>query len=822
MKKFISRLRHLTVRRVIRKIFSVFSGLKTKLTKVTVRPANAGLVKNIDTLLSFIPESKSSSYYSRAPLTAGIITDEYMYNYYKDALNLINITPQNYKEQLPQCSMLIYVSCWRGMQDNVWSGPEMLETAGKVLDYARSLGIKTIFQTIEDPSNYDRFAPTAKSADYIFTSCVEKIEDYKKSTGNSNVFLLEYGVNPIIHNPAGIAEKHYKTAVYDSSTVFFAGSWMQRYKERCYDMAQIFDGLLSMGADLLIADRNSALTGYEFPKKYQPNIIPAIDHLKLQKVHKLFDYSINVSSIKNSRTMCAMRVYELQALGCLMLSNYALSVSSEFPGLFMIHTSEEVSCIMNGYSREQIYRMQTENCNLVMSRYTVYDRLNYVFERCGIDYKFPDRRILILCAEKTDKAVQAAASQSFKNITLAEESETPDYSSYDYVTYFSDENDYSEDYITALMNAFKYTDADFVTKDADFNAHEYNFGTGRASLAKSAVKAELFSEKILSEKTAEGYGFKLDPFLLNEKQMITENRKELAVIVPSYNNGRYLYGRCFRSLLRSSIFDKMQIYLIDDGSTDTETEKTIRELCRRYDNVTSYFFADGGSGSASRPRNKGLEIADEPYITYLDPDNEAVGDGYAKLYDAIVQHNTDFVFGSVYRIDESLVKVGYCYKDIAINNTKKTLLKEELRPHSIQACLFKRDFLTENGITNPVGALGQDSLFFQIAMLEADSAYYMDIPVHIYYAERSDSEVNTVTADFFRKFLLLETEQAKQYKKYEILEDYIEIRLDYFIINWYLEKYKSVKSEDKEESLKIIEEILGLYGKRTTDYKGYI
>lgn len=69
----------------------------------------------------------------------------------------------------------------------------------------------------------------------------------------------------------------------------------------------------------------------------------------------------------------------------------------------------------------------------------------------------------------------------------------------------------------------------------------------------------------------QGKGFRLDPFGVNESRRLTGDRKEIAVIIPIYNNGRYLQGRCFRSLLRSSVFDKMQIYLIDDGSDDEET-----------------------------------------------------------------------------------------------------------------------------------------------------------------------------------------------------------------------------------------------------------
>lgn len=63
--------------------------------------------------------------------------------------------------------------------------------------------------------------------------------------------------------------------------------------------------------------------------------------------------------------------------------------------------------------------------------------------------------------------------------------------------------------------------------------------------------------------------------------------------------------------------------------------------------MTTYFFDQGGSGSAARPRNKGIEISKEPYVTYLDPDNEAISDGYAKLYEKIQQTDVDMAFGAI-------------------------------------------------------------------------------------------------------------------------------------------------------------------------------
>ena len=46
---------------------------------------------------------------------------------------------------------------------------------------------------------------------------------------------------------------------------------------------------------------------------------------------------------------------------------------------------------------------------------------------------------------------------------------------------------------------------------------------------------------------------------------------KLSIIIPIYNNGKYLRDRCISSLKKSSIFNDMEILLIDDGSTDYET-----------------------------------------------------------------------------------------------------------------------------------------------------------------------------------------------------------------------------------------------------------
>lgn len=768
--------------------------------------------KEMIEISSNIKDSDGCSFYRKSAVKIAIITDEFMYNYYKNAADFLALTPENAMSVIDdgKIDCIIYVSCWRGLNNNEWRGDSKRQDISSIFKYARSKKIKTIFQSIEDPTNYHTFLPIAKESEYIFTTCKEMIESYKKDTGNKNVFLLQYGINPLFHNPIGIRSisDRYKNAV------LFAGSWNKRYQNRCEDICSMFDSVIQSKTELVVVDRNSnlGLEDYKFPSKYSKYLYPAVEHSLLQKVHKLFGFNININTVQNSSTMCAMRVYELQALGCLMLSNYSLAVSETFPGLFIINNVEETKEIMQHYSENELYRMQVENIRNVMTDCTVYDRLNTIFSICNIDIRFAPKKIYVICNEKSDEIVESFERQSYANKYLITADELDKLSDADYVTYFSIQNNYCRFYLQDMVNAFKYTDCDYVTKDQEIPGDEYDFVDGKVRFDRSLIKKELFSHENLHSNTIYGKGFKLDSFEINEKRHESVGEKELAVIVPVYNNGKYLYGRCFRSLLRSSIFDYMHIYLIDDGSTDGDTISAIKMIEERYDNVTSFFFNDGGSGSASRPRNKGIEIATEPYVTFLDPDNEAINDGYAKLLNIIKSNDKiDLAFGSVIKIDDEKMNLAFRYDEALISNTKDDLIQRNFRALSIQACVIKRSLIADNKIYNPVGATGQDTLFFYELMLSARKAYNTTLPIHTYYAQRAGSVVNNIGKSFYDKFYLLEQRQVNVLKKYGVLEIYKDKKLQQFLQDWYVEKLDCVKEEDKEYCENVIRQIERLY-----------
>ena len=238
---------------------------------VKVKKVNEELYKHLPEYIGEQYESGQGSYYKKKNIKVGIITDEFMYNYYKDAVELVIVTPENYRQLIDEkaIDLLLYVSCWHGMIDDEWYGDDRHAKIPEVFAYANMHDTKTVFQSIEDPISYERFLPIAKESRYIFTTCKESIDKYKADTNNDNVWLLEYGVNPAFHNPIKSRDATIDSELKD--IVMFAGSWMDIYKDRCKDMRLVFDGVIMSGKQLMIIDRNIdvKLPGYKYPRRYQ-------------------------------------------------------------------------------------------------------------------------------------------------------------------------------------------------------------------------------------------------------------------------------------------------------------------------------------------------------------------------------------------------------------------------------------------------------------------------------------------------------------------------------------------------------------------------
>ena len=103
----------------------------------------------------------------------------------------------------------------------------------------------------------------------------------------------------------------------------------------------------------------------------------------------------------------------------------------------------------------------------------------------------------------------------------------------------------------------------------------------------------------------------------------------ISIIVPVYNIIEYL-PRCVESL-RKQTYDKIEILLVDDGSTDG-TAALCDALAAEDVRIRVFHKQNGGSSSA---RNLGIQEATGEYLGFVDSDDYVEPDMYERLLQAI-------------------------------------------------------------------------------------------------------------------------------------------------------------------------------------------
>ncbi len=785
-----------------------------------------GLVEELEKLAEHVVESNGSRVFKKIDLDVGIICDEFLYEAYKDVVNLhyINYEKDNINIDF---DFVIIATTWKGI-DGSWQNVAKDKTEERhhlyeLITELQARSIPTLFYSKEDPVNYDQFVEIAKKCDYVFTSAEEIIPRYKQAVGHDRVYKLEFGINPHKHNPIGINRPEFKDYKDD---VIFAGSWMVKYPIRNQESATAFDGVIQSDKNLNIIDRNLKLENkrYHFPPKYIKYLSYPLPHDLLMKTHKIFRNAINVNSVKYSNTMFANRVYELQAFGNILMSNFSMGVNSKFPHVFIYNYKTDVPQFLNNTSDRAIREISSAGIRQTMNYETTYHRIKYLYEILGNKLDVDEAKVLVVLKSKANESEKMVKAQSYKNIDFIYKDELNDIglAPYSFVTYFDNEKYYyEENYIEELVSGFKYADVDFVTKD--ISKEKYYFTDNFTDLALTMFDLNILPDariETVKNKVLSGLNIDDTEIFLNSELPVKSNRKhKLSVVVPIHNNGRYLENKCLRSLKCQSVYDDMEIIFVNDGSTDEETVNIVNRLIRRNPDIVYYEFEDA-SGSASTPRNKGVELASTELVTFLDPDNEATGDGFSSLLQEIeADDSLDMVVGNMVKEDQNEKSIfnyyktaqHYNYKNNLIDDTKGFLKRSFLKAQSIQAMIVRKRIIDDNNIKMVEGAIGQDTIYYQELLLHSNKVKAIDEVIHMYYGAVADSVTNTVGLSFFEKYLKLEKYRINFLTENDLINEYLEDRFEYYLMNWYLPRLERVAEANQPEAAEKLHEIYNLY-----------
>ncbi|GAA1121279.1 glycosyltransferase [Nesterenkonia jeotgali] len=612
------------------------------------------------------------------------------------------------------------------------------------------------------------------------------------------------------------------------------------------------------------------------PVKYWPYRVPAMDHHELMDLQRVVDIAVNLNSVIASQTMFANRALELQAAGTLVLSSYNQGLNSYHPQVRIANSAADVEETLRGLDLEELRRSQGDGVREVFLGHHVSDLLTRVARTAGKDVA-PQQELVVAVAETlTAELAQDMAAQRRTGLAAAGQgSDSGGFSPVELLSWeqlgaraadplarpidvllpLSPARRYGPDYAADHVAAFRYQSATITAKlhgsatETDPQAHQHQRGfedldltawwrpepaalVTPAVLAASGQDARVYAIDHLGHASAEAIeasgltpaalphpGDDVDTVKAEVRRTAQAEQLELSVIVPIYNNGDHLRHKAFASLRRSPHFPQTHVLLIDDGSTDPVTVATVEELARSYGNVSAFRHGTGGSGSASRPRNTGLELTATEYVTYLDPDDQELEAGYHLLQRRLAEHpEANFALGTqvTWTNRHQILPVHDWYTGIERRDgmcwpTRDSLREIRFRPASIEGIVARTEWLQCLGLTQPVGATGQDTFFFQQMMFHARAYVPVDRPVYTYYGAVDTSIVNVVSPGYFRKYLILEAARASWLREVGLLQDYLDSRFEHFFVTWYLWKFSRVPAAQRAEAAEVLAEIAAFY-----------
>jgi glycosyltransferase involved in cell wall biosynthesis len=152
------------------------------------------------------------------------------------------------------------------------------------------------------------------------------------------------------------------------------------------------------------------------------------------------------------------------------------------------------------------------------------------------------------------------------------------------------------------------------------------------------------------------------------------------IIIPTYNREEKLKAT-IQSVLHQTYTD-FELLVMDDGSTDN-TEKMVNNFS---DDRIRYYWASNSGGPAT-PRNRGIDLANAPWISFLDADDIWYPTRLFEVAEAIICHPECDVF---------------CHYEMlnVIGTNKKTLLKYgPYEPDFYRLMLIQGNRLSTSAVT---------------------------------------------------------------------------------------------------------------------------
>ena len=222
----------------------------------------------------------------------------------------------------------------------------------------------------------------------------------------------------------------------------------------------------------------------------------------------------------------------------------------------------------------------------------------------------------------------------------------------------------------------------------------------------------------------------------------------ISVIVPIYNSEHTL-SNSIDSLIKQTIFGKLEIVCVDDGSED-DSLSIVKKYSDNYENIKVYHQENFGVSAA---RNLGLKYSTGDYIAFFDADDIAMPGLYERLIHLVVENDADIGIIDFSKVFEDGKEIKQRNAAMKIWQDNNRMLIDFFHSNDIGINVFDKLFRRElvNGIIFPEGyAIGEDMYFLYSVIRNAKKIVLDSAEVLYKYIIHRDSAMKK---EFSGKYL---------------------------------------------------------------------
>jgi hypothetical protein len=434
---------------------------------------------------------------------------ESSYSLFEWEFRALQVTPGGWKQVLDsRPTMLLVESLWSETED-AWLGYFTQDRSPSkefelMLEAFTEAGVPTVFWITGDLPVDDPALEAAKLFDVVFTVSEESIPVYIDAFGHESVYLLPFGIQPKTHNPISVGRRKSGVAVVGEYP-----SWER--SQRVAQVAAVLDP--ARAYSFAIFPQDSADSGSRWPDQYEPFVAGSLSYSELLTAYKMFDVFLNLECPSDSESACARGIFELAASGTPILScespaigryfeHVVVQVDDSNAGRFALRTLLR--------SEEMRSRLAVRSVRACMREHTASLRVDDILELSGVVApRTPPPEPVTLVAptnqpENVGEILMSVARQSYPNLQLVVVAHGIDldepevrrkaadlgidniaiigisadeplgavvnagFSAADgaYIGKIDDDDFYGPEFVGDLLDAFKYTEAGIVGKQA--------------------------------------------------------------------------------------------------------------------------------------------------------------------------------------------------------------------------------------------------------------------------------------------------------------------------------------------------------------------